>query len=312
MAQILTHITRGNLIESTHKSKCVIKNYNYKTVFSTKNNKDLVYPRSAIKILQAIPFIQSQAKNKYDLSQKQIAICCSSHCGEEEHINVLKEWIKKRLKRMPLQYITGNTEFYGKKFFLNKDVFIPRPETERLVEISLECIKQTNNPKVLEVGTGSGCISISLALERKDAQILSIDISENALKKAKENAEYHKTKNVSLSKVDILNNLPEGKYDMLISNPPYISYDEMQTIMVDVKDFEPELALTDFKDGLQFYARLSDIGPLLIKKGGWMLLEVGLNDHSKKVVNLFKSKGFKDIDLLTDYNNNKRVLRVKI
>ena len=95
MAQIQTHITRGNLIESTHKSKCVIKNYNYKTVFSTKNNKDLVYPRSAIKILQAIPFIQSQAKNKYDLSQKQIAICCSSHCGEEEHINVLKEWIKK-------------------------------------------------------------------------------------------------------------------------------------------------------------------------------------------------------------------------
>ena len=99
---------------------------------------------------------------------------------------------------------------------------------------------------------------------------------------------------------------------MLISNPPYISYDEMQTIMVDVKDFEPELALTDFKDGLQFYARLSDIGPLLIKKGGWMLLEVGINDHSKKVVNLFKSKGFKNIDLLTDYNNNKRVLRVKI
>jgi len=95
MAQIQTHITRGNLIESTHKSKCVIKNYNYKTVFSTKNNKDLVYPRSAIKILQAIPFIQSQAKNKYNLTQKQIAICCSSHCGEEEHINALKEWIKK-------------------------------------------------------------------------------------------------------------------------------------------------------------------------------------------------------------------------
>ena len=95
MAQIHTHITRGNIIESTHKSKCVIKNYNYKTIFSTKNNKDLVYPRSAIKILQAIPFIQSQAKNKYNLTQKQIAICCSSHCGEEEHINVLKEWIKK-------------------------------------------------------------------------------------------------------------------------------------------------------------------------------------------------------------------------
>jgi len=213
---------------------------------------------------------------------------------------------------MPLQYITGNTEFYGKKFFLNTDVLIPRADTERLVDESLECIKQKNNPKILEVGTGSGCISISLALERKDAQILSIDISENALNKAKENAEYHKTTNVSFSKVDILNDLPKGKYDMLISNPPYISYDEMKTIMVDVKDFEPELALTDFNDGLQFYTRLSDIGPLLIKKEGWMLLEVGTNDHPKKVMRLFKSKGFKDIDLLKDYNNNKRVLRVKI
>lgn len=227
-------------------------------------------------------------------------------------LKLLKKWIKKRLKRMPLQYITGNTEFYGKKFFLNKDVLIPRPETERLIDISLECIKQINNPKILEVGTGSGCIAISLALEREDAQIVSIDISESALEKAKENAKYHKTTNVSLSKVDILNDLPRGKYDMLISNPPYISYDEMQNIMVDVKDFEPELALTDFKDGLQFYARLSDIGPLLIKKHGWMLLEVGANHHSKKVLNLFKSKGFKDIDLLSDYNNNKRVLRVKI
>ena len=227
-------------------------------------------------------------------------------------LKLLKKWIKKRLKRMPLQYITGNTEFYGKKFFLNTDVLIPRADTERLVDESLECIKQKNNPKILEVGTGSGCISISLALERKDAQILSIDISENALNKAKENAEYHKTTNVSFSKVDILNDVPEGKYDMLISNPPYISYDEMKTIMVDVKDFEPELALTDFNDGLQFYTRLSDIGPLLIKKEGWMLLEVGTNDHPKKVMRLFKSKGFKDIDLLKDYNNNKRVLRVKI
>ena len=227
-------------------------------------------------------------------------------------LKLLKKWIKKRLKRMPLQYITGNTEFYGKKFFLNSDVLIPRADTERLVDESLESIKQKNNPKILEVGTGSGCISISLALERKDAQILSIDISENALNKAKENAEYHKTTNVSFSKVDILNDLPEGKYDILISNPPYISYDEMKTIMVDVKDFEPELALTDFNDGLQFYTRLSDIGPLLIKKEGWMLLEVGTNDHPKKVMRLFKSKGFKDIDLLKDYNNNKRVLRVKI
>ncbi len=224
----------------------------------------------------------------------------------------LKKWIKKRLNRMPLQYITGNTEFYGNKFFLNKDVLIPRPETERLVDISLQCIEKINDPNILEVGTGSGCISISLALKREDAHILSLDISDNALIKAKENADYHKTENVRFTKVDILNELPDGKFDIIISNPPYISYDEMQDIMIDVKDFEPELALTDYKDGLLFYARLSDIGPTLIKKGGWMLLEVGINDHPNKVMSLFESKGYKNIDLLTDYNNNKRVLRVKI
>ena len=224
----------------------------------------------------------------------------------------LKKWIKKRLNRMPLQYITGNTEFYGNKFFLNKDVLIPRPETERLVDISLQCIEKINDPNILEVGTGSGCISISLALKREDAHILSLDISDNALIKARENADYHKTENVRFTKVDILNELPDGKFDIIISNPPYISYDEMQDIMIDVKDFEPELALTDYKDGLLFYARLSDIGPSLIKKGGWMLLEVGINDHPNKVMSLFESKGYKNIDLLTDYNNNKRVLRVKI
>ena len=224
----------------------------------------------------------------------------------------LKKWIKKRLNRMPLQYITGNTEFYGNKFFLNKDVLIPRPETERLVDISLQCIEKINDPNILEVGTGSGCISISLALKREDAHILSLDISDNALIKARENADYHKTENVRFTKVDILNELPDGKFDIIISNPPYISYDEMQDIMIDVKDFEPELALTDYKDGLLFYARLSDIGPTLIKKGGWMLLEVGINDHPNKVMSLFESKGYKNIDLLTDYNKNKRVLRVKI
>ena len=224
----------------------------------------------------------------------------------------LKKWIKKRLNRMPLQYITGNTEFYGNKFFLNKDVLIPRPETERLVDISLQCIEKINDPNILEVGTGSGCISISLALKREDAHILSLDISDNALIKARENADYHKTENVRFTKVDILNELPDGKFDIIISNPPYISYDEMQDIMIDVKDFEPELALTDYKDGLLFYARLSDIGPTLIKKGGWMLLEVGINDHPNKVMSLFESKGYKNIDLLSDYNKNKRVLRVKI
>ncbi len=224
----------------------------------------------------------------------------------------LKKWIKKRLTRMPLQYITGNTEFYGNKFFINENVLIPRQETERLVDLSLQSIIKINQPRILEVGTGSGCISISIALKREDAQILSVDISEKALSKAKENADYHKTLNVKFSKVDILNEIPDGKYDILISNPPYISYVEMQNIMSEVKDFEPELALTDFEDGLSFYSRLIKIGPDIVKKGGFMLLEVGLNQHPEKVFSLFDSNGYTDLDFYYDYNNDKRVLKVKI
>ena len=95
MSKIFTYINRGNIIESTHESKCIIKDYNYKTIFSTNNDKDLVYPRSAIKIFQAIPFIKSEAYKKYSLTKKQIAISCSSHCGEKEHIEILTDWIKK-------------------------------------------------------------------------------------------------------------------------------------------------------------------------------------------------------------------------
>ena len=104
MAKIKTFVTRGKIIESTHESKCIIKDYNYKTIFSTNNDNDLVYPRSAIKILQAIPFVESEAYKKFNLSQKQISISCASHCGEIEHLKVLEEWVKKiKIKKNFLQ-----------------------------------------------------------------------------------------------------------------------------------------------------------------------------------------------------------------
>ena len=127
----------------------------------------------------------------------------------------------------------------------------------------MQYIENIDKPNIIEIGTGSGCIPISIALKREDAQILSVDISNKALEKAMENSNYHKTSNVRFSKVDILNEIPNGKYDMLISNPPYISEEEMQDIMIDVRNYEPSMALTDYKDGLSFYTRLSNIGPIL-------------------------------------------------
>ena len=229
-----------------------------------------------------------------------------------DKLALLKKWIKKRLKRMPLQYITGVTEFYGNKYFLNDDVLIPRPETERLVDISLECINKLSHPRILEVGTGSGCISISIALIRGDAKILSIDISQNALNKAEENSDYHKTNNVKFLNLDFLKEIPSDRFDIIVSNPPYIPLEEMKNIMIDVKEYEPEIALTDFNDGLVFYDRFADLGSKLLKKEGWMVLEVGIDDHPEKVAKLFKSKGYSNIELVSDYNKDKRVLTVKI
>ena len=229
-----------------------------------------------------------------------------------DKLALLKKWIKKRLKRMPLQYITGVTEFYGNKYFLNDDVLIPRPETETFVDISLECMNKLSHPRILEVGTGSGCISISIALMRVDAKILSIDISQNALNKAQENSDYHKTNNVKFLNLDFLKEIPSERFDIIVSNPPYIPLEEMKNIMIDIKEYEPKIALTDFNDGLVFYDRFADLGSKLLKKEGWMVLEVGIDDHPEKVTKLFKSKGYSNIELVSDYNKDKRVLTVKI
>jgi len=227
-------------------------------------------------------------------------------------LSTLNKWVKKRIKRMPLQYITGSTEFYGNKFFLNENVLIPRQETERLVDICLKSINKLSAPKILEIGTGSGCISISIALIRSDAKILSIDISQNALKKAIINSDYHQTRNISFVELDFLKELPKGHFDIIISNPPYISSGEMKNIMTDVKDYEPEIALTDFMDGLQFYERLSNVAPKLLNQEGSLIIEVGSKDHPDKVLKLFKSKGYNNIELFPDYNNDQRVLKVSI
>jgi len=227
-------------------------------------------------------------------------------------LSTLNKWVKKRIKRMPLQYITGSTEFYGNKFFLNENVLIPRQETERLVDICLKSINKLSAPKILEIGTGSGCISISIALIRSDAKILSIDISQNALKKAIINSDYHQTRNISFVELDFLKELPKERFDIIISNPPYISSGEMKNIMTDVKDYEPEIALTDFMDGLQFYERLSIVAPKLLNQEGSLILEVGSKDHPDKVLKLFKSKGYNNIELFPDYNNDQRVLKVSI
>ena len=230
----------------------------------------------------------------------------------DDNLNKLKSWINRRVKREPLQYITGKTEFYGLKFKTTPQALIPRPETERLVEIALHNIGENSDSKLLEIGTGSGCIPIAISNEKPSLNILSLDISKSALELAEINAELNNCKNIKFLEMDFLNETPKGKFDILLSNPPYIPVKEIEGIMPEVKNYEPRIALTDNEDGLAFYHRIAKKIRTLINPKGIILLEVGLGGHPQKVFSLFKEAGFNQLELIKDFNNNERILKICI
>ena len=223
----------------------------------------------------------------------------------------LKSWIKRRIEREPLQYITGKVEFYGLRLISTPQALIPRPETERLVDITLNSLEKIPEPKILEIGTGSGCVSIAVSNKKPRANILSLDISKNALELAEINAKSNNCKNINFLEMDFLSEIPDDKFDILISNPPYISQKEIKNIMPEVKNYEPRIALTDFEEGLNFYYRIAKVGRTLIPNG-IIILEVGLGNHPQKVFSLFKEAGFDQLELIKDYNNNERILKINI
>ena len=225
-----------------------------------------------------------------------------------ENLIILRALIKRRVNREPIQYIIGSSEFYGRKFFVNKDVFIPRPETEKLIDLSIDFLSKKENPIILDVGTGSGCIGITIALEIPLSSVIAIDISNSALSIAKKNADRYGLKNIQFINLDILNQDINHTADMLISNPPYISQEEIPGLMIDVKDYEPMAALTDNSDGLEFYRKFSNIIPQVIKKNGEIILEVGRGAHLKRVKEIFSKAGYDNIESVRDLNKDNRVL----
>ena len=230
----------------------------------------------------------------------------------QSQLATLRSWVKRRLEREPLQYITGFCDFYGREFSVNEHVLIPRPETERLIDTALEKVKGLDSPSILDIGAGTGCIATTLGLEIPGSTILGIDVSEDAIGIANKNKEKLEAENVSFQKMNILEQQPEGEFDVLVSNPPYIPKGEMDGLMKDVKDFEPTVALTDQKDGLIFYERFAEVGKEVVKSSGWIILEVGLEDHPSAVKNIFSESGFPDTELIKDYNGDDRVLVIKI
>ena len=222
----------------------------------------------------------------------------------------LKELIKRRLNKEPIQYIIGEACFYGRDFKVNKNVLIPRPETEIIINVSIEFLSTKKSPNIVDIGTGSGCIGITLAKEFPLAQVIAIDYSESILDIARENAKSLGVKNIDFIKLDFLKENFNYIADLIVSNPPYIPSNEMPSLMVDVKEYEPHIALTDKMDGLQFYRLFSNKLNNIIKDEGSLIVEVGNGNHYLKVKKLFEESGHDKVEMIKDYNKDVRVLKV--
>ena len=220
--------------------------------------------------------------------------------------------VKDLLKNKPIQYIIGNAEFYGLNFKVNSKVLIPRPETEELVEMVIKNIPENEPRKVLDVGTGSGCIAIAIKKLRPLCDILAIDISEFALEMAQQNAVLNNVQ-VQFKKVDFLKKnqvqlLP--KFDIVVSNPPYVRNSEKLMMKKNVLDYEPSLALfVDDDNPLIFYKALASFCETNLQAGGMLFAEI--NQYlSAETEQLFTGNGFKNVNIEKDLFGNDRFLTV--
>jgi release factor glutamine methyltransferase len=227
----------------------------------------------------------------------------------KKEVELPEDW-SARLARLaggePLQYVMGKTYFRDHLFEVNADTLIPRPETEELVDLVLSHVPE--NASVLDVGTGSGCIPISLKLERPSLQVEAWDISEGALKMARQNAETLQAA-VSFQQQDIFSwPSSKGSWDVIVSNPPYVTEEEKKEMASHVVDFEPHLALfVPNEDALKYYVALADFALERLKAGGYLCLEIN-QYFGTQMLELLFSKGFHEVQLKKDFKGNDRMI----
>jgi release factor glutamine methyltransferase len=240
---------------------------------------------------------------------------------DKEKRRFLNQALMRRFNGEPIQYILGKAEFMGLEFKVNKDVFIPRPETEILVEAVINCVSPLARSclpagrcpvcplKILEIGTGSGCIAISLA-KFLQVNVIATDISNLALEVAKQNALLHNVDNkIKFIQGDLFTiyDLRITNYDTIVSNPPYIPSIDMKDLPLEVRN-EPVLALDGGKDGIDIYRRIIKECPRYLKDNGYLIMEIGFG-QCQTLKNIFKNSGkLEIIDIVRDYNNIERVI----
>ena len=225
-----------------------------------------------------------------------------------ETITLYMEKVSKREEHIPLEYILGYTEFMGLTFLVREGVLIPRQDTELLVERVLNYLKQKiqgKKVKVLDMCTGSGCIAISIKKLAENVDVTAVDLSPKALKVAIDNAKQLDAK-VTFIESDLFENV-SGKYDIIVSNPPYISKSDIETLMEEVKNHEPMMALDGDEDGLIFYKKISEKLNEYLSDDGMIFYEIGY-DQGKTVPDILKQYNFKDINVYKDLSGNDRVV----
>ena len=241
--------------------------------------------------------------------ERSFLIAYSEYELSAEEEERFQEFLQRRANREPFQYITGAQEFYGLEFAVTPDVLIPRPETELLVENALKLLPE--NAVFCEVGIGSGCISVAILHEVETTRAIGLDISEKALQIAEKNAKRHQVSQRLLLKTsDVFEALKNEKFDMILSNPPYIPRRDFETLQIEVRDFEPASALTDGKDGLSIIEKIIGDAPRFLKPRAFLLMEIGF-DQSAAVSKMLSPEIWQNIEILPDLQNIQRMLKAQ-
>lgn len=234
---------------------------------------------------------------------------------DNNEIDKKQQWeyfinIEKLTKGIPLQHITHRQEFMKMDFFVNEDVLIPRPDTEILVEEVIKIAKTMNNPKILDLCTGSGAIAISVKKFVPEAEVYAVDISENALNVANKNAKKHKTE-IKFIKSDLFEKIGRTKFDIIVSNPPYIKKEEIAKLSQEVQK-EPEIALDGGIDGLDFYRKISDEAINYLKTGSYLCFEIGYNQKSEVLEIIENEQNYKNTYCKKDLYGNDRIIVTQV
>ena len=232
---------------------------------------------------------------------------------EDEEIEKIRYFIQKiGREKFPVQYLLNEQEFYGRKFYVDKGVLIPRQDTEILVEKMIDTLKDKVlkneiHPKILDIGVGSGIIGITVALEIESSYVLGVDISDKALETAQKNKEILKVSNIKFLKSDLFENVEFREFDMIVSNPPYISLNEVGIMSDDTLLHEPSEALFAENDGLYFYYEICQKASDYLADFGYLLFEIGYK-QGKNVAKIMASSGFKNIEVVKDLAGLDRVV----